>query len=256
MAGAPGLGPMEMTVVARDGLVLKGVLEYPDGGPGEQFPLAVLAHQYPATAESYAPLVEDLLELGVATLAFDLRGHGSSTQTPQGPLVIDSPSGFTLDAFGAAFMSSAQKVGFAHIADDVVRVAAWGSWQNYIDRQRLLLVGASVGGTGVLLAAPQVCGLRGLITFGAAGAPAHSDDAADRIRRNVRSVDVPFLLTGSERDPFDAGVNARAWTESVDRASTSVVPGEAHAMAIYYDVRDDVLAFVRRVLAAGDGSGA
>ncbi|HET8650139.1 MAG TPA: alpha/beta fold hydrolase, partial [Gemmatimonadales bacterium] len=207
-----------------------------------------LAHQYPSTSDSYAPLVEDLLGLGVATLAFDLRGHGRSIQSPSGPLVIDTPLGFTPDAFGQAFMSSAGKVGFSHISDDIVRVAGWGAVQNFIDSDRLLLFGASVGGTGVLLAAPRVTPLRGLVTLGAAGAPAHGPDAGLQIRRALENTRVPTLLTSSANDPFEGANNAHTWGDGLSHVQVQVVPGSDHAMAIYYLVRDSVLAVVRRVL--------
>ena len=51
-----GLAPLEMSVLAADGLVLRGTLAYPARAAGP-FPLAVLAHQYPATRDSLAPLV-------------------------------------------------------------------------------------------------------------------------------------------------------------------------------------------------------
>ncbi|HKU62052.1 MAG TPA: alpha/beta fold hydrolase, partial [Gemmatimonadales bacterium] len=175
------LAPLEMSVPAGDGLVLKGTLAYPPGAAGQGFPLAVLAHQYPATRDSWSPLVADLLALGVAALAFDLRGHGASIVSPKGPLVIDAPEGVTLDAFGAAFGSSAGKVGFSRIPNDVLRVVGWGVSQNYIDGSRLLLLGASVGGSGVLLAAPDIAGVRGVATLGAAGAPAIASDGPARV---------------------------------------------------------------------------
>jgi pimeloyl-ACP methyl ester carboxylesterase len=244
--GLPGLSPLEMTVRAGDGLILKGLLEYPDGHPSrEGFPLAVLAHQYPATSDSYAPLIEDLLDLGFAVLAFDERGHGSSIETPKGPLIIDTPHGFGLEAFGTAFGNSIQAVEFHRIADDVVRVASWGVVQNFVDPGRVLLVGASVGGSGVLVAAPEIGGLSGLLTFGAAGAPAFGEDAGERIRRNVAALDVPVLMTSSADDPFEGAGNASGWCQGLEHATALLVPGSAHAMAIYYDVRDDVLSFLR-----------
>ena len=85
------LAPLEMSVPAADGLILKGTLTYPTGRPGELLPLAVLAHHYPATRDSFAPLVRDLLAAGIATLAFDQRGHGASIVGPKGPVVIDAP---------------------------------------------------------------------------------------------------------------------------------------------------------------------
>ena len=242
----PGLSPLEMTVKAGDGLILKGLLEYPDRRPpASGYPLAVLAHQYPSTSDSYAPLIEDLLDFGFAVLAFDERGHGSSIETPKGPLVIDTPHGFGLGAFGKAFGSSIASVEFHRIADDVVRVASWGVVQNFIDADRVLLVGASVGGSGVLVAVPDIPGLVGLLTFGAAGAPAFGEDASDRIRRNVEGLDVPVLMVSSADDPFDGATNANTWCDGLDHAAARLVPGAAHAMAIYYDVRDDVLRFLR-----------
>ncbi|MDH4131184.1 MAG: alpha/beta fold hydrolase [Gemmatimonadota bacterium] len=243
----PPLGSLDMAVLAGDGLLLRGVLAYPELPVARNYPLAVLAHQYPATMDSYAPLIEDLLELGVAVLAFDERGHGASTAGPGGPVVIDAPVGFTGEAFGAAFMASAARVGFGRIDDDILRVASWGAAQNQIDTGRLLLVGSSVGGSGALLAAPAITGLVGVITFGAAGAPVFPDGPA-RIRRATETVKAPFLLTTSEGDPFNGAQNVRDWSRGLPHVGTRIVPGAAHAMAIYYDVRDEVLAFVRKTI--------
>lgn len=238
-----------MSVLAADRLVLKGVLEYPGRAEArKRFPLAVLAHQYPATSDSYAPLVDDLLELGVATLAFDQRGHGSSIAGPDGPRVIDTPAGFTLDDFGAAFMSSIARMEFNRIDDDIVRVAAWGAAQNFVDAGRILLVGASIGGSGALLAAPKVDGLAGVLTLGAAGAPAWGEDAPGRIRQGLETLGVPCLLTSSEADPFEGAANVKRWSDGLGHVSAKLVPGADHAMAIYYDVRDDVLPWVKRTL--------
>lgn len=244
----PVLSPLEMTVEAGDRLVLKGVLEYPaTPRPDRGYPLAVLAHQYPSTGDSYTPLVEDLLDLGAAVLVFDERGHGSSTMTPSGPLVIDSPNGFGLEAFGKAFVSSISKVGFHRIDDDIIRVAGWGAAQNFIDPGRLVLVGASVGGSGAVLASPRVSGLLGVLTFGAAGAPAFGDDGPDRCRKAVQECGAPVLLTSSEEDPFDGAANARSWSQG-EKAEAKLTPGDDHAMAIYYDVRDDVIRFLKHLL--------
>jgi pimeloyl-ACP methyl ester carboxylesterase len=234
-----------MSVLTADGLVLKGILEYPDAVPGPGFPLAILAHQYPGTADSFGPLVEDLLDLGVACLAFDQRGHGASIMGPIGPVVIDTPVGFTAGDFGRAFAGSVSKVGFGRIEDDIIRVASWGAAQNFIDAARLLLVGGSVGGSGVLLAAPRVPGLKGVITLGAAGAPAFGDDGPDRIRKALETISARALLTSSENDSFAGADNVRTWSQGLTHVTARLVPGAGHAMAIYYDVRDEVLSFVK-----------
>ncbi len=242
------LAPLEMSVPAGDGLVLKGTLSYPPGAAGQGFPLAVLAHQYPATRDSWSPLVADLLALGVAALAFDQRGHGASIVSPKGPLVIDTPEGVTLEAFGAAFVSSAGKVAFSRIPNDILRVVGWGVSQNYVDRSRLLLLGASVGGSGVLLAAPDIAGVRGVATLGAAGAPAIADDGPARVRAAVERLQAPFYLASSRDDPFDGAGNVAAWSQGLAPARTRIVPGAGHAMAIYFDVRDELLEFLRTAL--------
>jgi pimeloyl-ACP methyl ester carboxylesterase len=242
------LTPLEMSVPAADGLVLKGTLAYPKKYAGAAFPLAVLAHQYPATRDSYAPLVADLLESGIATLAFDQRGHGASILSPGGPLIIDTPEGFTLEAFGKAFMSSAGKVGFARIENDVLRVASWGAFQNFIDSSRLALVGASIGGSGVLLAAGNIPSLRAVATLGAAGAPAFGSDAPDRIRAVLERLKAACFLASSREDPFQGAANVNAWSRGLVHIKGRIVSGSAHAMAIYFDVRDELLRFLRQSL--------
>lgn len=242
------LAPLEMSVPAGDGLVLKGTLTYPPGAAGQGFPLAVLAHQYPATRDSWSPLVADLLALGVATLAFDLRGHGASVVSPKGPLVIDTPEGPSIEAFGTAFVASAGKVGFSRIPNDIVRAVGWGWAQNFIDGSRLLLLGASIGGSGALIAAPEIPGLRGVATLGAAGAPAIASDGPARVRAAAERIKAPVYLASSRDDPFDGAANVAAWGQGLAQARTRIVPGAAHGMAIYFDLRDELLEFLRTAL--------
>jgi len=242
------LAPLEMSVAAADGLILKGTLTYPPGRPGELLPLAVLAHQYPATRDSYAPLVRDLLAAGVATLAFDQRGHGASIVGPRGPVVVDAPEGLGIEAFGTAFVASAHRVEFVRIENDVIRVVGWGASQNFIDPERLALVGASVGGPGVLLAALALPGLRGVATVGAAGAPAFGADGPERVRKAVERLTLPVWLGSSAADPFDGGANVTRWSQGLTHVTARLVPGSAHAMATYFDIRDELMTFLRKVL--------
>ena len=51
------LAPLRMSVPASDGPIRKGAPIYPPGTTGRGLPLAVLARQYPATPDSYAPLI-------------------------------------------------------------------------------------------------------------------------------------------------------------------------------------------------------
>jgi dienelactone hydrolase len=240
-----------MSVLTADGLVLKGVLEYPELSPGSRYPLAVLAHQYPSTADSFGPLIEDLLELGLACLAFDERGHGASIQGPGGPVVIETPEGFTVDDFGTAFKNSASRVGFNRIDNDILRVASWGVVQDFIDEKRILLVGASVGGSGALLVAPRVPALKGVITLGPAGAPVFGDDSSERIRAALQGIKSPCYLASSEQDPFSGADNVRSWSAGLGHVTARLVSGSGHGMDIYYVVREELLAFVKASVLKG-----
>ncbi len=246
----PQLEPLYMTIRAGDGLLLRGVLRYPVAqGQDGPFPLAVLAHQYPGTRDCYAPLVADLLAAGIATLAFDQRGHGESVHGPEGTRVISTPSDFTLASAVMAFSSSANEVGFDRIPDDVCRVANWGVMQNHI-APKVLLVGSSVGGSGVILAAESIPLLSAVVTLGAAGAPAFGSDGPHRIRRAMERIAVPCYLASSHDDVFDGASNVINWGRGLSNVSTRLVDGEAHAMGIYYQVRDELLSFVKAAVTA------
>ena len=250
MTRYPALSPLHPAIPATDGLILRGTLTYPHGQVGSRYPLAVLVHQYPSTSDSFAPLCADLHALGVATLAFDLRGQGKSIWTASGARIAPSPAEPKMQSFGEAFMGSASAVGFSHIADDIVRMTAWGIYQNFIDYSKVMLVGASVGGTGVLLAAPRLKeSVRGILTLCAAGAPAHSADAQEKIRENCKSLTIPMLLASSEKDPFGGADHIKTWGKDLKHVGSKIVAGSDHGMAIYYDVRKEVLAFVKKTVA-------
>jgi hypothetical protein len=82
------------------------------------------------------------------------------------------------------------------------------------------------------------------MTFGAAGVPAYGDDAMARIRTWCERGAAPLFLATSEGDPFGGAHNVNAWSDALPHATARIVPGAAHAMAIYYDVRDAALAWI------------
>ena len=47
---------------------------------------------------------------------------------------------------------------------------------------------------------------------------------------------------------FDGAGNVAAWSQGLAPARTRIVPGAGHAMAIYFDVRDELLEFLRTAL--------
>jgi hypothetical protein len=51
------LAPLQPSVPASGGPILKGALIHPPGATGRGYPLAVVAHQYPSTRDRFSPLV-------------------------------------------------------------------------------------------------------------------------------------------------------------------------------------------------------
>ena len=79
---------------------------------------------------------------------------------------------------------------------------------------------------------------------GAAGAAALGEDGPRRVRAAVEQFRGPVYLATSAGDAFDGATNARTWGEGLGHVRTRVVEGDAHAMAIYLDVRDELLRFI------------
>ena len=139
--------------------------------------------------------------------------------------------------------------GLPRIENDVVRVTSWGVAQNFIAGDRLALVGASIGGSAVLLAAPALPGVRVVATLGAAGALAFGPDGPDRIRTAIeRAAGLRFLLASSQEDPFEGAASVQAWTRGLGHTRARIVPGAGHGMAIYFAVREDLLGHLRDAL--------
>ncbi len=119
------LGRLEMSAPAADGLILNGTLKHPAKYAGA-FQLVLLAHHYPATRDSYAPFVADLLDDGIATLAFDLRGHDAPARirsvVEQQILVYLASS--REDSFEGATNVTAWGRGLPHVTSRIVSGSA------------------------------------------------------------------------------------------------------------------------------------
>ncbi|MBI4437902.1 alpha/beta fold hydrolase [Candidatus Uhrbacteria bacterium] len=102
--------------------------------------IAILLHMMPSTKESWDAIAEALLERGVASLAFDQRGHGGSTM------------GGTLDY--KTFTPEQQQ----HKRLDLEAALAWAREQGF-DEARTILIGASIGANLAIRALAQHRGL-------------------------------------------------------------------------------------------------
>ena len=98
---------------------------------GEKAPAAILIHMYPADRTSWKPLAPGLHEAGFAVLAYDIRGHGGSTEPADKKLK-------------EAYDKRDSKL-FADAWKDVEAAKGWLGKQPGCDVSRMALVGASVG---------------------------------------------------------------------------------------------------------------
>lgn len=79
-------GGMDVSITTEDGVRLAATHW---AGPADNEQCVIFAHQLASTREEWAPIVE-LLQGRFELLAFDLRGHGGSTQSPRGTLAFGS----------------------------------------------------------------------------------------------------------------------------------------------------------------------
>jgi dienelactone hydrolase len=98
---------------------------------GEKAPAAILIHMYPADRTSWKPLAPGLHKAGFAVLAYDIRGHGGSTEPADKKLK-------------EAYDKRDSKL-FADAWKDVEAAKKWLAEQPGCDVKRMALVGASIG---------------------------------------------------------------------------------------------------------------
>lgn len=157
----------EMSLTTPDDYVLSGTLTVPEGRG--KHPAVILVHQFQSDRNGWAPLIEKLNERGLATLTLDLRGHGQSTQ--QGGAAV---------SITAAYMPSAETVGFDQIPSDLALVASWLRKQKGIDGRHLGLAGSSEGAFAALLAAGRIKP-KAMLALSPLGAEAFGQDARNRM---------------------------------------------------------------------------
>ncbi len=104
MPMTPAFRPIEF---ASDGATIRGRLYLPDDHPA---PVVIMAHGFsatiPMTLDKYA---EQFCERGLAALAFDHRGHGSSDGEPRGEINVWVQARGYIDAIG--FARGTSKIG-------------------------------------------------------------------------------------------------------------------------------------------------
>lgn len=124
-----------VTFAAPDGVIVAATYTPVARTPA---PAVVLVHGLGETRDAWSPLTGLLEKAGIATLAIDLRGHGESVRklTTEGPLALNYREFRPID--------------FQDMMFDVNAGVDWLLEQPGVDKNRIAIVGASIGGNIVL----------------------------------------------------------------------------------------------------------
>jgi len=161
----------------------------------------VLAHQSPGDLCDWAPYARELAKTGYQALSLDLNGNGGSTPSRGTP----SDAQFDLDVAAAVGVLRGRGV------------------------EKIVLIGASLGGAAVVKAAAEVePPVAGVISLSAPATTSGVDALAA-----ARELDVPALFMAAENDP----VAAQAAEEMHDaapkqHARLEIYPGVSHGTAL------------------------
>ena len=168
-AAAPSV--REMSLPTPDGFVLSGTLQVPEGRG--KHPAVILVHGFRYDHSGWGPLVEKLNARGLATLAFDLRGHGKSLQ-----------QGGDAATVASIYLPAQQAMNLDQVPSDLALVTAWLRKQKGIDGRHLGLAGANEGASAALLAAGKLMPTA-ILALSPVGAEAFGAGAKDRMPASV-----------------------------------------------------------------------
>jgi pimeloyl-ACP methyl ester carboxylesterase len=143
---------VDLEVVAKDGVVLRGVVAIPDpendpGGP-RRWPVAILVPPQSRPRSVLVPLADALARAGIASVLLDLRGQGDSMTTREHELYSGQllPPGYLRLAAG----------------DQALVLEALAKFPE-LDLSRLALVGVSQGALVAAAAAADMPAARGVV---------------------------------------------------------------------------------------------
>jgi predicted phosphoribosyltransferase/alpha/beta superfamily hydrolase len=182
--------PAHRVQITRDSVRLAGILTTPAGtGP---FPLVLFVHGLGSGKDSPRNLViaSHLVDAGLATLLFDLSGHGESTTDPH-------------DGFNA-------------YVSDVEAAYAWAVRQDAVAPERIGIAGSSLGAS--VAAAAVARGRLNPKTMVLRAPPMEPED--------FRRVSVPSLVLIGANDPLRRHVEHAI--AGCPRLTLSVVEGASH----------------------------
>ena len=174
----------------------------------------VMAHTTSADRCQWLPFARELAKKGYRALVFDMRGYGGSS-------------------------------GIANTSPDLDVVAAARELRRR-GAKKIVLMGASMGGTGVIAAAPRIRpAIRGVVELSAPTAFGSADALAA-----ARKLKVPALfVAGRDDGDFAAATRALHRAAATKNKQLRIVPSSWHGVDLLAipPVKRIVLEFLRRV---------
>ena len=211
-------GPEKVALRTDNGLTLEGMLFVPDGDRRDADATVVLLHMFPVVQTSWHEFAESVSDERFRVLTFDFGGYGRSDD-PREIELIDRDVGAVID----------------FLVDQ--------------GEERIILIGASMGGTVAL-----IVGTRRLETAGVAALSAPPVFMGLDSTEAIRSWPVPSLFMAAENDGFVAfsaeEFAATAGGKSGSDSFPIVVPGRDHGTRLLEGeqaepVRTELLEFIR-----------
>lgn len=179
----PDYSDREVTFETADGVKIVADFYPIKVKPREKTPVAILIHMYPKDRKSWAPLVPDLREKGIAVLAYDIRGNGGSIA----PESMNLKQGY----------QDRSPDHFRHAAMDTLGAISFLGTQEFIDTERIMLIGASIGCSISLDTATRTNDIKGIVCL-SPGVDYFEVDSIAHIR--YCSAYTPILLMAPEAE--------------------------------------------------------
>ncbi|HJL16160.1 MAG TPA: alpha/beta fold hydrolase [Sandaracinaceae bacterium LLY-WYZ-13_1] len=229
----PLAAPETITVTSEDGVRIVGDLRR---GEGPEAPLAVLVHQLGSARAEWAPLSRRLGALGVATFAFDVRGHGESTARAGGAEVD---------------WQRFDTEGWEAVAGDVRAVLGHLREEAGLQPRRVALVGSSIGSSAAILAAAEAPDVDAVVAL----SPGRAYRGVDALSPLSELGERPLLAVASRGEPPSADT-AEAMARIAPAGEARLVEGDRHGVGMFEadpESLDAVLTFLRTQLSPDRG---
>ncbi len=221
----------EVRFQTNDRVMIVGTLQ---PGARPDAPLVILVHQIAGDHSDFEPLLTRLhASPTIATLAIDLRGHGASTEGPEGTL---------------SFRDFDHEM-WARTKEDVIAARQFvDSAESGVRPSRVAIVGASIGSTAAITAAATMQNVDALVAL----SPGRAYQGFDAITPSTQLGGRPFLAVATQHES-DSLETAQAMAR-ITSSEVLLTESQGHGAALL-DPSGEVLTQVERFLRSSLGTG-